>query len=106
MLSSAFASAILSLTAILGQNAVAASSEAGQTPTVQAEPRLRLAQNTQNTGAGEAAGKGEISLLREAARAEKGKQAPIPAIDEETLSLYPTAAQCGECHKQIYEEWS
>ena len=20
--------------------------------------------------------------------------------------LYPTAAQCGECHKQIYEEWS
>ena len=21
------------------------------------------------------------------------------------LSLYPTAAQCGECHKQIYEEW-
>jgi hypothetical protein len=27
-------------------------------------------------------------------------------IDEETLALYPTAAQCGECHKQIYEEWS
>lgn len=26
-----------------------------------------------------------------------------PANDE---SLYPTAAQCGECHKQIYEEWS
>ena len=25
------------------------------------------------------------------------------ATDE---SLYPTAAQCGECHKQIYEEWS
>ncbi len=21
-------------------------------------------------------------------------------------SLYPTAAQCGECHKQIYDEWS
>lgn len=21
-------------------------------------------------------------------------------------ALYPTAAQCGECHKQIYEEWS
>lgn len=21
-------------------------------------------------------------------------------------SLYPTAAQCGECHKQIYEEWA
>lgn len=27
-------------------------------------------------------------------------------IDEETLSLYPTAAKCGECHKEIYEEWS
>jgi len=22
------------------------------------------------------------------------------------LALYPTAAQCGECHKQIYDEWS
>ncbi|MGH8515392.1 MAG: multiheme c-type cytochrome, partial [Gammaproteobacteria bacterium] len=54
----------------------------------------------------EAAGKGEISVLSAAAKAEKGKEAPIPAVDEETLSLYPTAAQCGECHKQIYEEWS
>jgi nitrate/TMAO reductase-like tetraheme cytochrome c subunit len=54
----------------------------------------------------EAAGKGEISVLAAAAKAEKGKDAPIPAaIDEETLALYPTAAQCGECHKQIYEEW-
>ncbi len=25
-------------------------------------------------------------------------------VNDETL--YPTAAQCGECHKQIYEEWS
>jgi nitrate/TMAO reductase-like tetraheme cytochrome c subunit len=64
---------------------------------------LRLAQNT---GAAEAAAKGEISLLSQAAKAEKGKAAPIPAVDDETLSLYPTAAQCGECHKQIYEEWS
>ena len=47
-----------------------------------------------------------MSVLAAAARAEKGKEAPIPAVDEETLSLYPTAAQCGECHKQIYEEWS
>jgi hypothetical protein len=31
---------------------------------------------------------------------------PHAAIDSETLSLYPTAAQCGECHKQIYDEWS
>ena len=45
-------------------------------------------------------------MLTATARAEKDKEAPIPAVDEETLSLYPTAAQCGQCHKQIYEEWS
>ena len=54
----------------------------------------------------EADGHGQISVLTAAAKAEKGKEAPIPAVDEETLSLYPTAAQCGQCHKQIYEEWS
>ena len=54
----------------------------------------------------EAAAHGEITVLQAAAKAEKGKEAPIPAVDEETLSLYPTAAQCGQCHKQIYEEWS
>jgi len=74
-----------------------------ESQTAQAQPRLRLAQNT---GAAEAASKGEISLLSQAAKAAKGKDAPIPAVDEETLSLYPTAAQCGQCHKQIYEEWS
>ncbi len=54
----------------------------------------------------EADGHGEISVLSAAAKASKGTEAPIPAVDEETLSLYPTAAKCGECHKQIYEEWS
>ena len=54
----------------------------------------------------EADGHGQMSALAAAARAEKGKEAPIPAVDEETLSLYPTAAQCGQCHKQIYDEWS
>jgi hypothetical protein len=50
---------------------------------------------------------GEIQVLVEAAKVEKDKPSPIPAaVDEETLSLYPTAAQCGECHKQIYDEWS
>jgi nitrate/TMAO reductase-like tetraheme cytochrome c subunit len=112
----AFAGALLSHTAFVSQNAVAASSEAGQTRNEEAQPRLRFAQNTKATkkadtetnvseGA-EAAAKGEISILSAAARAVKGKEAPIPVIDEETLSLYPTAAQCGECHKQIYEEWS
>ena len=43
---------------------------------------------------------------RAKAKAAKGEEAPLPAVDDETLSLYPTAAQCGACHKQIYEEWS
>jgi nitrate/TMAO reductase-like tetraheme cytochrome c subunit len=114
MLFCAFASTMLSHTAFLSQNAVAGSSEAGQTQPVKAEPRLRLAQNTGGAGkadakvseGAEAAAKGEISALAAAAHAAKGKEGPIPAIDEETLSLYPTAAQCGECHKQIYNEWS
>ena len=70
--------------------------------------------NAQAEGAGahksgadpHAEGHGEMSVLKAAAEASKGQEAPIPAVDEETLSLYPTAAQCGECHKQIYEEWS
>lgn len=51
-------------------------------------------------------GKGQMSIFGAVAKASKGKDAPIPAVDEETLSLYPTAAQCGECHKEIYEEWA
>ncbi|MFM9847543.1 MAG: multiheme c-type cytochrome [Hyphomicrobiaceae bacterium] len=54
----------------------------------------------------EAAARGEITVLQAAAKAEKGKEAPIPPVDAETLSLFPTAAECGGCHKQIYEEWS
>jgi nitrate/TMAO reductase-like tetraheme cytochrome c subunit len=119
VLSCAFASAMLSHTVFASQGAVAGSSEVGQTQPLQAQPRLRLAQNTgaagktgtvigggQKLSAGaEAAAHGEMSVLTAAAKAEKGKEAPIPAVDEETLSLYPTAAQCGQCHKQIYEEW-
>ena len=85
MLSCAFASAILSHTAFLSQNAVA-------------EQKL--------PAEAEADSRGQVSALAAAAKAEKGKEAPIPAVDKETLSLYPTAAQCGECHKQIYEEWA
>ncbi len=53
-----------------------------------------------------AAAHGEMSLLAAAAKAEKGKEAPIPVVDEATLALYPTAAQCGACHQQIYQEWA
>jgi len=57
-----------------------------------------------HVGAGDA--NGMMSVMTEAAKGSNGEQSPIPAVDEETLSLYPTAAQCGECHKEIYEEWS
>ncbi|MGI9423925.1 MAG: multiheme c-type cytochrome [Hyphomicrobiaceae bacterium] len=56
--------------------------------------------------AGNTAVHGKFSAFSAAAKQQKGKKGPIPAVDAETLSLYPTAAQCGECHKQIYEEWS
>ena len=46
------------------------------------------------------------SLFSTAAKASAAIKAPVAVIDDETLSLYPTAAKCGECHKQIYEEWS
>jgi Cytochrome c554 and c-prime len=119
MLSCAFASAILSHTVLLS-HAVAGSDEAEKTHSAQTQPSLRLAQNTGAAGKtgtasgdgqkvsadAEADGYGQMSALAAAAKAEKGKEAPIPAVDNETLSLYPTAAQCGECHKQIYDEWS
>jgi hypothetical protein len=138
-----FASVILSHTTLLSQSALAHSSEAEQTRTIQAQPGLRLGPITEaarkidadgalealvredeerrarakNAGTmiangpkvsaeAETAAHGEMTVLKAAARAEKGKQAPIPAVDEETLSLYPTAAQCGQCHKEIYEEWA
>ena len=53
----------------------------------------------------------EILIRQDEERRAKEKisgdeQSPGSAVDEETLSLYPTAAKCGECHKQIFEEWS
>ena len=112
----AFAGALLGQAAFLSRNAVAGSGEVEQVQSVQSQPRLRLAQNSgpaRKAGAepklsadAEADGYGQVSALAAAAKAEKGKEAPIPPVDEETLSLYPTAAQCGQCHRQIYEEWS
>jgi nitrate/TMAO reductase-like tetraheme cytochrome c subunit len=84
ILGCAFASALLSLTALFCQNAVA---------------QEKLSEDAK------ADGHGQVHALAAAAKAEKGKKSPIPAVDEETLALYPTAAQCGECHKQIYDEW-
>ncbi len=90
VLSCALASGALMYAVFLGQNAVAGSNGAVRTQTVQAPPGLRFAENERAAGKTNAA----------------GKEAPIPVVDKETLSLYPTAAQCGQCHKEIYEEWS
>lgn len=51
-------------------------------------------------------GSGQMSIFNAIANGSQGQKAPIPTVDEETLSLFPTAAQCGECHKEIYEEWA
>ena len=105
MFACAFASAMLINAAYLSQNAVAASEAAG-IQTIQAQPRFRLAQNegaaavTDPYTALEALIK-EDEERRAKAKASKGEEAPIPAVDEETLSLYPTAAKWGACHKQI-----
>jgi len=102
--SCALAGALLGHAAFFSQNAVA---QLTDTARKGAPGNLVGAEEKMSAGAAtEAAGQGEVSILAAAARAEKGKEAPIPAVDEETLSLYPTAAQCGECHKQIYDEWS
>ncbi len=38
---------------------------------------------------------------------DQNKPSPVEhGGDTVDLSLYPTAAECGECHKQIYEEWA
>jgi len=88
--------------------------EAKRARAAKAPKKAESANGKSYLGAGEqdlppaaaAGGHGEVSILNAAAKASQGTEAPIPAVDEETLSLYPTAAQCGECHKQIYEEWS
>jgi len=118
MLSCVFASALLIHVAFSSQNAVAGPSGAVRTQIVQAQSGLRVAENDEAAAPTDAKAALEILIRRDKekrANSEKAagktdaagkEEAPVPAIDKETLSLYPTAAQCGQCHKQIYEEWS
>ena len=118
MLSCVFASALLIHAAFSSQNAVAGPSGAVRTQIVQAQSGLRVAENDEAAAPTDAKAALEILIRRDKekrANSEKAagktdaagkEEAPVPAIDKETLSLYPTAAQCGQCHKQIYEEWS
>ncbi|MBX2806498.1 MAG: cytochrome C [Hyphomicrobiales bacterium] len=51
-------------------------------------------------------GAGQVSYLAESVKSiKKSGDGDLPKISEAELELYPTAAQCGECHKQIYDEW-
>ena len=93
------------------QNAVAPSGDAARTQTVLSQPSFRLAQNEGATAETDPYAALEILIKQDEERRAKEKplgeeQSPGSAVDAETLSLYPTAAKCGECHKQIYEEWS
>ena len=120
LLSCALASGVLICAAFLGQNAVAESSDIVHSQTVQAASGSRFAQDKGSAPVTDAKtalealiaedqekrAKVESAAGNTDAAASKGKDAPAPAVSKETLSLYPTAAQCGECHKQIYEEWS
>lgn len=44
------------------------------------------------------------SIVHAGPKADNAKKSEAGSSFDD--SLYPTAAQCGECHKQIYEEWS
>jgi nitrate/TMAO reductase-like tetraheme cytochrome c subunit len=106
----ALASAML-ISAFLNHNVGAAPREAAAIQAIKAQPRLRLVQNEGaaaviDTNAALEALIKQDEARRAKAKGSESKEAFAPAVDEETLSLYPTAAQCGECHKQIYEEWS
>lgn len=101
-----------------GETVAAVANDVAATKSATTQPELRVAQNaTAGTDGwttvldplvgpsnaksgppGAASGKGSTAKA-----APAGHTTPIT---KETLSLYPTAAQCGECHKQIYEEWS
>jgi nitrate/TMAO reductase-like tetraheme cytochrome c subunit len=85
--------------------------DAARTQTVSPQPRFKLAQSDGATAETDPYAALEILIRQDEERRAKEKtsgdeQSPGSAVDEETLSLYPTAAKCGECHKQIYEEWS
>ncbi len=110
---------MLSCTAALLQvavqpNAVAGINASAQKRVSQPAPAWELAQADASGGkisVLEALVKHEAERNAKAARsaapakpdAGTGKAANSAPVD---LALYPTAAQCGECHKQIYDEWS
>ena len=53
---------------------------------------------------------GEAATTEVAAATDAGEEGELPNEGEHNAmfdeSLFPTAAECGECHEQIYDEWS
>ena len=101
------------LAAICSQNALAGSGGAVRNDTVQKQSGLSLAEagETDAQTVLESLVKEDQETRAKAARALKVAAAePAKSEGHSSLgndeSLYPTASQCGECHKQIYDEWS
>ena len=94
-LSCAFASCMLLSAGPLGQNAVAEPNGAAWNATVQRS----------GVGAYDLPADAE-NKARAACEEHPGSSPDVHSGMANDVSLYPTAAQCGECHKQIYEEWS
>jgi hypothetical protein len=103
--------------AFFSQNAHAAFGQAADNPISQAPRGLRFAENkgaaavTATDAALDALIKGDAEKRAKAekavAKSDTANAKPdghSSLVNDETL--FPTAAQCGECHKQIYEEWS
>jgi hypothetical protein len=98
MPSIALVGALLMCAAVSRQSAVAASRNAIQIRTQPASRTLLLAENR------------GIVRRSDTAKAKtpkaEGSHADSHSGSGDDESLYPTAAQCGGCHKQIYDEWS
>lgn len=96
----AFASAVLLHAALPSQAAAAGASGNAWSTTVEPS-KVGAYDGEENGAAGKADAAGAASKDKSASN---DTTVPHPPINDETL--YPTAAQCGECHKQIYDEWS
>jgi nitrate/TMAO reductase-like tetraheme cytochrome c subunit len=99
ILSCIFAAAIPMHGEHLSKNAVAGSSESTWNTTIQPSKVGVYNRADEDKGAPE---KPNAANAGAAPKADTDAHAGL--VNEE--SLYPTAAQCGECHKQIYEEWA
>jgi nitrate/TMAO reductase-like tetraheme cytochrome c subunit len=113
----AFMGASLMYAAGPRQNALAGDTGVQRNSAAIASPRLIVAQaNTADAkdvlkalvkDDEESRAKSEPGPDADATAAATGKSdAHSGMISDETLSLYPTAAQCGQCHQKIYDEWS